>query len=75
MALNNENEGRIRLGAALRAIREAEGLSCEDVAQKIGVTRQTISKIEIGRWNAGADHLCAIADALGYEWTLKPKEQ
>lgn len=73
MALINSNEGRIRMGAALRAHREAKGLSCEEVANMVGVTRQTISKIEIGKWNAGADHLAAIADALGCEWILKEK--
>ena len=63
------------MGAALRTNREAKGLSCEEVANKVGVTRQTISKIEIGKWNAGADHLSAIADALGCEWILKEKEK
>lgn len=61
------------MGAALRAIRESRGLSCEEVAVMVGVTRQTISKIELGKWSAGADHLFAIADALGYEWFLKEK--
>ena len=76
MALNdNSNEGRTRMGAALRAIRESKGLSCEEVANMVGVTRQTIPKIELGKWSAGADHLSAIADALGYEWVLKEKKR
>lgn len=74
MAIDKTARGRARMGAALRAIRESKGLSCEEVAVMVGVTRQTISKIEIGKWNAGADHLSAIADALGYEWTLTIKE-
>lgn len=74
MALEKTNEGCIRMGAALRQIREAEDMSLEDVASKIGVNRQTISKIELGRWNASANHLSAIAGAMGYEWVLKKKK-
>lgn len=74
MPITNNKEGCIRMGAALRAIREQQGLTCEEVATRVGVDRQTISKIELGRWNAGSGHLWTIASALGYEWTLKKKE-
>lgn len=66
-------EGRIQIGAALRAARERECLSCEQLGDLIGVTRQTIFKIEQGKWNAGTDHLVLIAAALGYDWELKKR--
>lgn len=74
MALEKNNEGCIQMGAAIRQIRESENMTLEDVASKIGVSRQTISKIEIGKWNASANHLHAIAGAIGYEWTLRKKQ-
>lgn len=74
MALEKTNEGCIRMGAALRQIRESEEMTLEEVATKIGVSRQTVSKIETGKWNASANHLSAIAGAIGYEWTLKKKQ-
>ena len=62
--------GRIAIGSAIRSAREREGLSCLELGSRIGVTRQTIFKIEQGKWNAGTDHLVSIASALGYEWAL-----
>ena len=75
MALNKSSEGCASMGAALRAIRESKGLSCEEVAQMVGVSRQTISKIEIGKRNGGANLYAAIAGALGYEWILNEKKK
>lgn len=74
MPIINNKDGCIHMGAALRTIREQQGLTCAEVASRVGVDRQTISKIELGRWNAGSGHLWAIAAALGYEWTLKKKK-
>ncbi len=75
MALNKSSEGCASMGAALRLVRESKGLSCEDVARMVGVSRQTISKIEIGKRNAGANLFTAIADALGCEWILNEKKK
>lgn len=74
MAIEKTKEGRTYMGAALRAARKAENLSLEEVGSRVGVIRQTISKIETGKWNPGAEHLVAIADALGYEWNLTKRE-
>ena len=41
----------------------------------VGVSRQTISKIEIGKRNGGANLYAAIAGALGYEWILNEKKK
>lgn len=61
------NEHRIRVGGQLAAIRKEKGLSCEQAAELIGTCRQTINKIEIGRWSVSLDLLEKYANALGAE--------
>lgn len=77
MAIDKEKaiEGRIRMGAAIRSIRELEQITCEQLGERVGITRHTVSKIETGKYAAGADTLSQLADAMGYEWTLKKKEE
>lgn len=49
----------------LKSARAAMDLSQEQLAQKVGVTRQTIGMIEAGKYNPTL-HLCiAICKALG----------
>lgn len=76
MAIDKDKslEGRIRIGATIQNVREQKQLTCDDLGQMIGVTRQTISKIENGRYSAGADTLWLIAEALGCEWILKQRK-
>lgn len=54
----------------LKEVREEIGLSQEELAQKAGVSRVTISGIESGRMNvAKTDTLTKLADALGKKVT------
>jgi DNA-binding XRE family transcriptional regulator len=53
------------LGAAIRAVREKTGLSQEDFADKVGMTRQNYQRIEYGITNVTLDSLLRIADGLG----------
>lgn len=59
------NEHRQRVGGQLASIRKEKGLTCEDVAEKIGTCRQTIAKIEQGKWSVSLDLLEKYANALG----------
>jgi transcriptional regulator with XRE-family HTH domain len=55
------------LGAEIRATREKAGLSQEEVAKKIGMTRPNYARIEQGKTNVTIDSLLRIADGLGLE--------
>lgn len=44
--LNDQEESIMRLGSSLYHARKKSGLTQEDVAEKLGVSRQTISKWE-----------------------------
>lgn len=54
-----------RLGAAIRANRERQGLSQRKLALMIGSNQTHIWQIETGQVSVGIDLLCRIADSLG----------
>lgn len=63
---------RLRLGSELRGMRTAAGLTHEQVAKKIGVSRAQVSRLENGHVVDLAD-VMKILDALGVDgerWTL-----
>ena len=49
----------------LKALRQAERMSQERLAEKVGVSRQTISAIEKGDYNPTVNLCIAICKALG----------
>lgn len=61
---------RRSLGKALKDTREKNGISIRGLAEKTGVNKSQICRIEAGRLNAGIDTINALALALGMELTL-----
>lgn len=53
------------LGENLQRLRKEKGLSQEDVAQKLFVSRQSVSKWENGNAEPGVDNLKALAELYG----------
>ena len=56
---------RQQLADGLRALREAKGVSLEQVARRAGLSRQGVHSLETARTGEQLDRLDAIADALG----------
>lgn len=56
---------RLRIGQRLKDIREAQGLTTTQLAERCGLVQSTISKIENGRWSASLDMLSRLCEALG----------
>jgi transcriptional regulator with XRE-family HTH domain len=54
-----------RIAANLRALRSRRDMSLVTLAERSGVARATLTKIEAGRGNPTIDTLYALADALG----------
>lgn len=52
----------------LRKIREAAGITQEQLAEKVGVIRQTISNIECGLSSPSIPTAKAIAEVLEFDW-------
>ncbi len=55
----------IELGKRLKEIRQARGLSQEQMANTLGLNRSTVSQIENGKRNLAADELLSVSEALG----------
>lgn len=53
------------IGKNIKALRQAKGLTQDDLAEKLFVTRQTVSNYETGRSRPDVDMLVTIAQALG----------
>ena len=63
---------RKRIGKRLRAIRETQGWSLEQVALMAGVKEATVRKVEEGAFNVPIDVLTTLADVLGYTLQITP---
>lgn len=59
------NPALVELGAAIRAARQAQGLSQEALAEVAGIDRSYMGGIERGEHNLAIMNLLKIADALG----------
>ena len=54
-----------QLGAAIRAQRQHQDRSIEDLAAEVGISWQYLSGIELGRKNPSWNVVTGIADSLG----------
>ena len=52
----------------LKEERQKKKLTQQQLADMLGITRQTISHIECGRIKPSIDNAKAIANVLGFEW-------
>lgn len=58
------------MGFDLKATREAAGMTQEQLAEKVGVTRQAIGQYETGVNRPSVDVAKAIGKELDFDWTL-----
>lgn len=58
-----------RLGARLRSIREARGLSLRQLGERMGKAASTLSAVETGNANLTVANMLAYADALGVRFS------
>lgn len=63
-----------RLANAVWTMRRKRGLTQEQLGARIGKTEMTISLIELGKSGCKIATLIDIADALGYDLALVPRE-
>jgi transcriptional regulator with XRE-family HTH domain len=64
---SERGERQAVLGAQIRRIRKAAGMSQQDLALRLGLHTMTISYYERGEWTPPAERLEQIAEALGVE--------
>lgn len=61
---------RIEIGHSIREIREKRGLSQEQLAEKMTISRSTISKIESGKFNCSIDYLSKFSLTLNFNFDI-----
>lgn len=59
------------LGTLMKAMRLRAGLTQEQIAKKLGLSRPAIPNIEAGKQNLYLHHLIRTADACGFEVKLR----
>lgn len=63
--LINQNYERQRIGKRIKELREEVGMTQDQLADKTGLLKPNISRIESGKYSTGQDILSKIASALG----------
>lgn len=64
-----------QLGTVLRSARLQRGLTQADVAAKLGVSVQAVSKLENRAGRASFDRIHRLCLLLGLELALRPKDE
>lgn len=67
IAMPDKDWQRQRIGRRIAEIRTEMGMTQQDLADKTGLIRAHISRIEKGKYSVGFDTLQVIADAFGYD--------
>jgi len=63
--MENDMHFLMELGARIRKLRKAQGLTQEELADRLGVTQALIASYETARRAIPLRKLCALAEALG----------
>lgn len=67
---NHLIEHRCRIANQLKEFREKKGYSQEQLAEKMEISRTTISKIESGKFNFSIDYLSKFSFVLDFDLVL-----
>lgn len=62
--IKNEQE-RQRIGQQIAQLRKQNGMTQQDLADRVEMQRAHIARIETGKYSVGLDTLAAIAQAFG----------
>lgn len=62
---------RLKIGDAIRQMREKRGYSQDELAEIMEVNRSTISKIENGKFSFSIDYLSKFSWFLNFDFSIK----
>jgi transcriptional regulator with XRE-family HTH domain len=63
-------KNRLKIGDAIRELREKRGYSQDELADIMEVNRSTISKVENGKFSFSIDHLSKFSWFLEFEFMV-----
>jgi transcriptional regulator with XRE-family HTH domain len=72
--IDNVKAFREKIGKNIRSLREAQGLSQDELADIMQVHRSTISKVETGKFAITIDYLVKFAWYLDFEIILQGED-
>lgn len=67
MTDEKKQHAREQIGQRISEIRKAQGISQTELAERSGVGRTHLIRIEQGKYNLQIDTLAALADAMNYK--------
>lgn len=53
------------IGYNIKAFRKSRGMTLDQLAEKVGLTKSTLSRYELGQYEPKFQTVCEIAGALG----------
>ncbi len=65
MTEDQKNEHRMRIGQQIAAVRKRRGMTQQDLAERSGIQRAHIARIETGKYGFSIDTLTNICDSMG----------
>ena len=65
MTDERKQQTRKRIGWRIQTLRKLQGLTQEQLADRAGLQRQHVGRIEVGKYAVTVDVLQSIAEALG----------
>jgi transcriptional regulator with XRE-family HTH domain len=71
----NNIEERNRIGSEIAKLRAKQGLTQEQLAEKLGIKQQSVSRIELGLFSVGFDMLQKIAEVLNSDIKIIKKDE
>lgn len=60
----------VRMGAKIKYCRNIEGMGQAELSEKIGISRQYLSRLECGNSKPSVDLLFRISEVLGVDITM-----
>jgi ribosome-binding protein aMBF1 (putative translation factor) len=66
---------RLKIGEAIREIREKRGYSQDELAEIMKINRSTISKVENGKFSFSIDYLSKFSWFLDFDFSLVDHKQ
>ncbi|MFB6344255.1 MAG: helix-turn-helix transcriptional regulator [bacterium] len=66
----SERPWSVRVGEQLRELREAHGLTQQELGDRLDISRQGISELENGKSGLTLERLSKVLDVLDYEIEL-----
>ena len=73
--MNKNEQERQRIGHELAELRKKKQMTQQDVADRTGILRPHITRVELGKYNFGFDTLQNIAEALEADIKVIPRKK